>query len=143
MLSGSGLTAAGFQEAAHWELDLDGQPHLIGQAPIEPGVYAFIVNDEIYYVGAAQRGLRARLRKYANLKNRGVVAARIRGLITGELRSGRQVTVLAIAARRTIAWEGLPINLIAGLEEGLIRDAEPQWNLRGLGAMRRLVRTSS
>lgn len=136
----TGLTTGGFQEAGYWELDLDGRPRLTGQAPIEPGVYAFIVNDMICYVGAAQRGLRARLHRYANLKNRGTVAVRIRKLIAGQLRLGGEVKVLAIVAPRTVPWEGLPVNLIAGLEEGLIRETQPAWNLRGLGALRKLAR---
>src|SRR4249920_1893863 len=46
------------------------------------------------YVGSAQRGLRNRLRKYDNIRNKGGVATRLRERITEELRKGADVRVL-------------------------------------------------
>jgi hypothetical protein len=83
------------------------------------------------YVGSAQRGLRNRLRKYDNIRNKGGVATRLRERITEELRKGADVRVLT-AIVSPISWQGLPIDPIAGLEEGLIRELQPIWNIRGL-----------
>jgi hypothetical protein len=135
------LIAAGFQNIGHWQLGAEGVT-FVGQVPVEPGVYAFTANSEVCYIGSAQRGLRPRLRRYANLRNEGVVATRIREEITKKLTQGADVNVLTVACS-PISWKGLPIDPIAGLEEGLIREWHPPWNLRGLGDVRKLARLTN
>ena len=129
------LIRGSFKNIGYWQLDLDCRPHFIGEAPADAGVYAFTVDGEICYIGSAQGGLHRRLRKYNNPNNKGVVAVRVRGHITDALRSGAEVRVLATTCV-PIAWNGLPIDPIVGLEEGLIRALRPAWNLRGLAKLR-------
>jgi hypothetical protein len=134
----SELIAGGFQRVGRWELDPDGWLQFIGDAPAEPGVYAIIVSGEVRYVGCAQQGVHRRFRKYGNPNNKGAVAIRLRAYITEALTSGAEVTVFAMTvAADPIRWNGLPLDLIAGLEEGLIRDKCPDWNRRGTVVMRK------
>ena len=132
------LVAGGFKDTGHWYLDSEGHIRFDGQVPLEPGVYAFTLNGEVCYIGSAQRGLRRRFRKYENANNKGAVAVRIRGCIADALEKNADVRVFARVCRGCdrLLWNELPIDLIAGLEEGLIRSLDPGWNNRGLAALR-------
>lgn len=130
------LCAAGFARVGRWVLNTEGQPTLEGQLPIEAGVYALVVDEEICYVGCAQRGVRRRFRKYRNPRNTGTVAVRLRVCIVDALRAGAEVTVFAVRPEPA-SWNGLPTDTIAGLEEGLIRHLQPSWNVRGLAGIRK------
>lgn len=66
-------------------------------------------------------------------KPRGVprVAVSIRNQIVTALKNERAVWVFAMICKTT-PWKGLPVNLVAGLEEGPIGRLRPTWNVRGL-----------
>jgi hypothetical protein len=127
------LISAGFKESGVWRLDESARARFVGEAPIDPGVYAYVVDEDVCYVGSAQRGLRRRLRTY-EITETMRTAFRIRGLITEALETGAKVRVLT-AVPEAILWNGIPINSIAGIEEGLIRSLRPRWNIRGLGSL--------
>jgi hypothetical protein len=57
-------------------------------------------------------------------------AARVRGLILQQLACGGSVEVL-VASPPAPAWAGLPVDPVAGLEQGLIAALAPAWNIRG------------
>jgi len=125
------LTAAGFRHLGAWQQGAEYGPHGAGWAfpcPTDPGVYAFTVNGSVMYIGSAQRGLSARFRQYTastTLKT----AARIRAEIIAALSAGSTVEVYALTPPQ-IEWQGLPVDLVAGIEEGLIRTLRPAWNRR-------------
>ncbi len=126
------LTASGFSLSARWKLQANSRVQLIGEPPKQPGVYAFAVDGEVCYVGKTQKGIAKRLRPYEISKDKTRLAFRIRALIRKALKSGSEVTVLTIVSLKPIRWRGLPVNLIAGLEAGLIRELQPKtrWNIR-------------
>jgi hypothetical protein len=106
--SAAWLIAAGFMRAGVWRRDeVSGSVRFDGEAalPREPGVYAYAVAGEVRYVGSAQRGLRRRLRHYE------------------------------IVPEPLSLKSGLPVDAVAGLEEGLIRSLRPAWNRRGMGVV--------
>jgi len=108
-------------------------PRFIEQFPTEPGVYAFVANDEICYVGKTHDRLRRRLRKYINPNNTGLTSSRFRRRINEALHAGKEVKVFFISPdEHTVPWKGLSLNVIAGLEEGLIQDLQPVWNSHGI-----------
>lgn len=126
------LEAGGFGRAGDWQLNkAQSRAVFCGEAPKEAGVYAFLVDGVIFYVGSAQIGIKRRLRRYVLADNKRT-SMRVRQAIEADLRIGRTVEVLAIVPG-PITSNGLPIDPILGLEEGLIRFVEPDWNLRGLG----------
>jgi hypothetical protein len=57
------LLNAGFRLLGEWRL-AEGKLELDGQAPGDPGVYAFVLGDTVVYVGVTQNGLRARMDQY-------------------------------------------------------------------------------
>ena len=52
-------------------------------------------------------------------------------LIEAALADGNEVSVL-VATPGTSEWNGLPVDLVAGLESGLIRTMQPAWNKSSL-----------
>ena len=127
------LIANGFALSARWELRANSRVQLIGDAPKQPGIYAFAVDGEVCYVGSARKGIAKRLRPYEITKDKKRPAFRIRTLIRRALKSGSEVTVLTIVVLKPIRRKGLPVDLILGIEVGLIRELQPKWNRRERG----------
>lgn len=94
-----------------------------------PGVYAYAVDGVVMYVGSAQRGLHGRLRRY-EISRTLRTSARIRTEVLKSLANGCEVEVYLLPEPPAISWNGLPVNLIAGIEEGLIQALKPAWNIR-------------
>jgi hypothetical protein len=129
------LQAGGFVRAGAWRRDdASGSIRLEGDKPLpkEPGVYAYAVGGVVRYVGSAQRGLRGRLRHYEIAKTLRT-AHRIRTEILALLAEGREVEVFTIVPPQMTLNGILPVDVVAGLEEGLIRSWRPVWNRRGMG----------
>lgn len=99
-------------------------------APTEPGVYTFVVDDIVMYVGLSNNSLRMTFEQYRYGHEGQRTRARLKELITKSLSDGRQVKVL-IATPEPLEWNGLPINAAAGLEAGLIEMIRPAWNITG------------
>jgi excinuclease UvrABC nuclease subunit len=54
----------GHLEARTWTLDPESAIRLEAKAPSAPGVYAFIVDDVVVYVGLTLSGLKTRFNQY-------------------------------------------------------------------------------
>jgi hypothetical protein len=127
---GDVLLAAGFRHIGEWRSAGDGEFELTAPTPAEPGVYAFIVDGWVRYVGLTQTGLRTRMGHYRRGHKRQRTSARVKALIAAAIAEGREVKVL-VATPEPLAWNGLPVNTAAGLEVGLIRLIRPEWNMLG------------
>ena len=123
----SALIEAGFELVGCWR-PAAGSIELDGAARREAGVYAYVVEGVVKYVGSAQRGLHGRLRRYAITKTLRT-SARVRGEIQECLTCGKTVEVYALVPP-PLVWKELPVDLVVGLEEGLIRQLQPAWNRR-------------
>lgn len=123
------LMDAGFERIGNWHLVDEGAGiRLNGNAAREAGVYAYVVDGVIHYIGSAQRGLHVRFRRYATTKTLRT-SSRIRSNIIACLKEGKAVEVYALQPQ-AMQWRNLPVDLVAGLEEGLIRFVSPAWNRR-------------
>ena len=128
------LIKGGFVRAGAWHRDdASGSIRFVGETPLsrEAGVYAYAVDGVVHYVGSAQRGLRNRLRHYEIAKTLRT-AHRIRQNVLAVLADGREVEVFTIVPPPETV-NGLPVDMVLGLEEGLIRSWRPIWNRRGVG----------
>lgn len=124
------LLNAGFRVLGEW-LPLDsGEFELSVKAPRDTGVYAFIVDDLVRYIGLTQTGFHARMGHYRRGHECQRTSSRIKKLIMMTLTEGRSVGVL-IATPEQMTWNGLPVVTAAGLESGLIRLIRPDWNMLG------------
>lgn len=123
------LKAVGFKLAARWPEDWrenDVRAQFSKHFPRSPGVYAFVKDDEIVYIGKAERqNLQKRLRKYVNSKpsGSGVVAKRVQGKVDEALAVGNEVSAYFMT---------LDAHEIARREAELIRDLQPRWNKQGI-----------
>jgi hypothetical protein len=124
------LLKAGFRHLGEWTADGSGAIKLNAQAPAEPGVYAFVIEDMVVYVGLTNSGLRTRFDQYRRGHKGQRTSARIKGQIINALSSGQQIKVM-IATPGASVWNGLPVNTAAGLEGGLIQAMRPAWNILG------------
>ena len=73
----------------------------------EPGVYAFVVDGTVAYVGLTTNGLQPRLDQYRRGHARQRTNARVNKLIGETLSSGKQVKIL-VATPQPLEWNGLP-----------------------------------
>jgi excinuclease UvrABC nuclease subunit len=124
------LTQAGFQFLGEWTGNPDGTILLHAPAPSAPGVYAFVVDDVVVYVGLTLSGLRIRFDQYRRGHEGQRTSARINDRIAQTLLKGKRVKVL-VATPEPLEWQELPVNTAAGLEAGLIEMIRPSWNIKG------------
>jgi hypothetical protein len=126
------LTEAGFVNIGEWTQDPESLLRLDAKAPSSPGVYAFVVDEIVVYVGLTLNGLKTRFDQYRRGHKGQRTSSRINGRIAETLRAGKKVKVL-VATPEPSEWQELPVNTAAGLEVGLIEMIRPSWNIRGLG----------
>jgi hypothetical protein len=126
------LTEAGFLFLGEWSRDPESLLKLDAKAPAAPGVYAFVVDDIVVYVGLTLSGLKTRFDQYRRGHKGQKTSSRIHGRITQTLNDGKKVKVL-VATPEPTEWRDLPVNTAAGLEAGLIEMIRPSWNIRGAG----------
>jgi hypothetical protein len=124
------LTDAGFQLLGEWTQDPESLIRLDSKAPASPGVYAFVVDDVVVYVGLTLSGLKTRFDQYRRGHKGQKTSSRINGRISQTLSEGKKVKVL-VATPEPSEWQELPVNTAAGLEVGLIEMIRPSWNIRG------------
>ncbi len=129
--AGAKLLQAGFRVLGEWKSVSSSEFELSAPAPIDPGVYVFVVDGWVRYIGLTQTGLRTRMGHYRRGHKRQKTSARVKGLIATALAEGKRIQIL-IATPASSEWNGLPINTAAGLEAGLIRMIRPDWNVLGV-----------
>jgi hypothetical protein len=132
------LVAVGFVHVATWEADHSGRLRLNRNVPKGPGVYLFVVDDIVRYVGVGER-LSIRVGSYARTLHRATLTRpvqypnRIRSVHRGikalvDSNQSVELYTLAVEPRWETSW--LPIDRLKGLESGLIAALKPQWNHR-------------
>jgi hypothetical protein len=124
------LLNGGFTHVGEWKLDGSGQIILDAKAPTDPGVYAFVRDNVVVYVGLTLNGISARMGHYRRGHARQKTSARVNKLIGEALNRGHRVLVL-IARPPNSQWGGFPVNTAAGLEVSLIAKIRPEWNIQG------------
>ncbi len=124
------LINAGFKNYGGWELTED-RIHFKGKLPREPGVYAHIVDGDVYYIGRSLKGFRHRMGHYKKPAPTQSTSIRINGQIKSALQSGKRVETLAAFPEPT-TWNSLPVDVVSGLETGLVAQVRPPWNKQGV-----------
>src|SRR2546421_4789833 len=130
-MSGEVLMHAGFRVVGQWTRESEGAINLDATVPLEPGIYAFVVNNVVAYVGLTNNSLRTRFDQYRLGHKAQRTNARVKKLIDKALSEGQQVMIL-VATPEPLQWNGLPVNAAAGLEAGLIQMIRPAWNIMGV-----------
>lgn len=128
-LSKDVLLAAGFEQSGTWKIDSEGAIHIIGEVPTEAGVYAFVVDGVAVYVGLASMNLAKRLYFYRKPGKSQVTNIRLNHKIADLLGQLKSIDLMTCTVKPS-EWNGLPINMAAGLELGLIKKFHLDWNVR-------------
>jgi hypothetical protein len=118
----------GFRLLGEWPLGSGGAIKFDAKVPIDPGVYAFVVDDIVRYVGLTNKGLRERLFQYQSGHKGQKTNARVKALIADAVTNGHAVKVF-VSTPEPSEWNNLPVNTAAGLEAGLIQMIRPAWNI--------------
>jgi hypothetical protein len=98
------LLEGGFQFLGEWTLDPESLIRLDAKAPTAPGVYAFVVDDIVVYVGLTLSGLKTRLDQYRRGHKGQKTSSRINGRICQTLHDGKKVSVL-VATPEPSEWQ--------------------------------------
>jgi len=124
------LLRAGFQCVGEWTQTPESLLILDATVPTKPGVYAFVVDDAVVYVGLTNNGLKTRFDQYRRGHEGQRTNVRVNKLIRTTLSGGKQVKIV-VATPQPLEWNGLPVNTAAGIEAGLIDMIRPPWNVQG------------
>ncbi|WP_153064545.1 GIY-YIG nuclease family protein [Agrobacterium sp. LAD9] len=124
------LVDAGFTLLGTW-LVAEAGIGLSAPAPKDPGVYVFVIDGVIKYVGLTKMGFHRRMYSYSKPGSTQRTSKRINGIIAKHAAAGTIVEIY-IAVPPALEWNGLPINTAAGLEAGLIEMIQPEWNKMGV-----------
>ena len=125
----SQLINAGFKETASWQLSTEGKLELPHNLPKTDGVYAFVMDQTVLYIGVATENLSKRLYFYSRPGKSQLTNIRINRLIRDQLEMNGTILIYT-ASPPDFDWNGLPVDGDAGLELGLIQKLSPAWNER-------------
>jgi len=127
------LIRVGFEAVGEWLLEGGILRYRLSKySEARKVLYAFVSNGRVLYVGKSVRTLAQRLDGYmkpgptqsTNIKNH--------QHIQDMLRQGKEMKIFAFApAEDEMVYRGIPLNLAAGLEDGLIAELQPLWNDTG------------
>jgi hypothetical protein len=127
------LFELGFEDVGAWTLAPLGVQFTLHHYQTARNIlYAFVIDQEVVYIGKSTQTLVGRMNGYqkpgptqrTNIANH----ARLIEILS----MGRSVQILAFICSETILYRGIPINLAAGLEDTLIDRIQPRWNKVGI-----------
>jgi hypothetical protein len=125
------LEKIGFQEFGAWQIH--NQLLSCGLESCPKGnrlLYAFSSDSQILYLGKTNRGLRQRLQGYRTPGRTQTTNIRVNQYLRNAIEDGRDIRVLAWACDGLLAFGGFRVDLAAALEDAIIRDFLPKWNMR-------------
>ncbi len=127
------LVEIGFQKVGFWRAD-NGHArcalHIIFDSPHT--LYAFVLGDQVQYVGKTSRGLKARMDGYQKPGVSQSTNIRVNRHILDELQRVSTVDIWAISDSDDLQKGCFRINLVDGLEADMIRQLNPPWNKMGV-----------
>jgi len=129
MLSLAKLKKSGFAKTGRLGLVENG-PGVIGAIPTEPGIYLYVLDGKVHYVGKSDKSLRRRILAYARGLGRDLPRRKVHLGILEAFKAAKHIEIYTrvIADNRDFYKDGLPIEYLVGLEAGLIAEINPDWN---------------
>jgi hypothetical protein len=125
------LLDLGFEGIGEWFLENGSLQFKLAKYGNELNIlYAFIVQGDVKYIGKSNLTLYARMNGYKNPGPTQSTNIDKKARIVDSLRNGISVQILAFLQKERMFYRGAPINLAAGLEDGLLTRIRPPWNNR-------------
>lgn len=122
------LLAGGFE--ANGSISRTSEGLVMPTLPKQAGVYAFVQDGVVQYVGVATRSLAQRLNGYARPGPTQTTNQRVNAMLLRLLDEGTEIDILC-ACPPDLEWNGFVISGSVGLEAGLILRHHLPWNIRG------------
>ena len=127
------LLNLGFERTATWHRGLSGKLscRIAQHADKREILYAFVVGEEVTYIGKSTRTLKQRMYGYQNPGPTQRTNIKNHAKIIEALDQGKTVGIYVFVQREPVVYRGIPVNLAAGLEDVLIEWLRPPWNSLG------------
>ncbi len=126
------LNKAGFLHVANWKRNPARGFKEIAKYEDGVGIYVFVAQEKVHYVGESERRLSLRLEEYASKLKTGRSFRKVhKGLMSCKHKETVQILVYPLKGARLVWHDGLPIDRLLGLECGLIEALDPSWNPKG------------
>jgi hypothetical protein len=125
------LVRGGFVRSSRWRLTKDGELALENPLPAARGVHAMAKNGDVQYVGLATMGIAKRFKFYVRPGKTQRTSIRLNDILKKELQASQVIDIYTVSPP-DLAWKGLPVSGMAGLELGLIENYRLPWNIRGV-----------
>lgn len=123
------LEKIGFASIGCWELSPKGISYnLSDMQEASPALYAFIISDQIRYVGKTARKLKERLSGYANPGISQRTNIRVGKHILDALRAGDLVEIMGFVSLEPQFLGRFVLDIPAALEDSIISELSPSWN---------------
>ena len=123
------LKAIGFTRAGEWNFDGKGIACQLDEFDNACNVlYAFVIGDELMYVGKTVQSLRARMAGYRNPGPTQSTNIKNKQKIMKSLKEGRRVDIYVLPDNGLMHYGKFHMNLAAGLEDSIVRQLSPPWN---------------
>jgi len=94
-------------------------------------LYAFVVGEEVAYIGKSTRTFKQRMYGYQNPGPSQKTNIKNHDRVVKALDQDETVDVYVFVQEEPVTYKGIPVNLAAGLEDVLIEWLAPSWNSRG------------
>ena len=128
----SRILESGFVEVGRWEM-CDGKLmcNLVKEQTSYNVLYAYIVGDEVLYVGKTTSRLRDRMYQYQNPGRSQRTNLRVNELLSKAVSDGKEIRVFVLLDLGDMNYHGFHLNLGAGIEDSVISQLRPKWNKTG------------
>lgn len=126
------LLNIGFISVGHWSLNSGSiKYNLTSHHTTTNVLYSFISNGDIKYIGKTKMQLSQRMYGYQNPGPSQTTNIRVNGAIKNLLGKDDPVDIFILTDNGLLRYGDFRINLAAGLEDTLIYEINPEWNLSG------------
>ncbi len=121
----------GFERVGEWFLEKSTLHYRIDKNEAERNIlYAFVVQEEVYYIGKSTQTLSWRMNGYRNPGPTQITNLNNHARIKDILQAGISVQIFTLVSKENVLYHNFPINIAAGLEDNLIARINPPWNDR-------------
>lgn len=126
------LLKIGFISVGHWTTAKNSiKYNLTSHHTTSNVLYSFISNGDIKYVGKTKVQLSQRMYGYQNPGPSQTTNIRVNAQIKNLLDNDQPIDIFILADNGLLSYGNFRINLAAGLEDTLIYELNPEWNLSG------------
>jgi len=124
------LVSIGFIKIGAWHLeDSIIKPRIDKHGTSTGFLYAFVSDPAVLYIGKSTQTIRKRMYQYQRPGSSQRTNIRVSSQIASLLQTRRSVDIYIFIDTEGLEHKGIKVNLAAGLEDNLISEIQPGWNI--------------